>query len=178
MIFIDPSRLGFNNGVGRWTLSQTTFCNGSTPFVVDEWWCPTNVVVDKEFGSVVGISNGVCFLLNVERRASGLRFRGRSRNGCGWIIAGNVCSFGSSIIVACCCCCWSVGTFGRGEGSKRARSDWWAAAGGGGGGVGDVTLENEQVRAGGRGGGSDGPVRTRFALAEKSFVDKTFVVPK
>ncbi len=173
--FIDPSRLGFNGGVGRWTLSQTTFCNGSIPLLVDEWLCPTNVVVDNEFGSVVVRGNGVCFLLNVERRASGFRFRGRSRNGCCWIIAGKICSLGSSIIVVCC---WSIGTFGRGEGSKRARSDWWAAAGGGGGGAGDVTLENEQVRAGGRGGGRDGPVRARLPLAEKSFVDKIFAVPK
>ncbi len=174
--FTDPSRLGFNGGVGRWTLSQTTLCNGSRPFVVDEWLCPTNVVVDKEFGSVVAIGIGVCFLLNVERRASGLRFRGRSRNCCCcWIIVGKVCSFGSSIIVACS---WSGGAFGRGDERKRARIDWWAAAGGGGGGVGDVTLENEHVRAGGRGGGSDGPVRGRFELAQNSFADKIFVVPK
>ncbi len=121
------------------------------------------------------------FLLNVDRRVSGFIFLERwSLNGrCyGWIIVGNVCSFGSSIIVDCYCCCCSVRTFGRGEGSKRAKSDWWAVAGGGGGGVEDVTLENEHVRAGGRGGGRDGPVRARFELAEKSFVDKIFVVPK
>ncbi len=110
------------------------------------------------------------FLLNVDRRVSGFIFLERwSLNGrCyGWIIVGNVCSFGSSIIVDCYCCCCSVRTFGRGEGSKRAKSDWWAVAGGGGGGVEDVTLENEHVRAG---GGSDGPVRGRFEWAENSIL--------
>jgi hypothetical protein len=63
-VFIDPSRsrCGFIGGVGRWTLSQTTICNGSIPllpFIVEELLllCPINVVVDNEFG----IGNGVCF---------------------------------------------------------------------------------------------------------------------
>lgn len=71
----EPSRLGLRGGVGRGTLSQRTLCNGSTPPFC-EW--PTKVVVDIEFG----IGESVCFLLNVERRASGLVFRGRSRSCC------------------------------------------------------------------------------------------------
>ena len=62
--------------------------------------------------------------------------------------------------------------------------DWCAAAGGGGGGGGgggvdEVILENEHVRAGGRGGGSDGPRRARLAaLAPKSAPGTIFPVPK
>lgn len=176
---IEPSRFGFDGGVGRWTLSQTTLFNGSIPFEGDEWLlCPTNVVVENELGSGVVNGIGVCFLLNVDRRASGLVCRGRSRNGCCWTIVGKGCSWDSSVIVVG----WGdwsvvvVGAFGRGEERKRARIDWCAAAGGGGGG--DVTLENEHVRAGGRGGGNDGPVRGRFVFAQNSFADKIFVVPK
>ena len=175
---MEPSRFGLIGGIGRWILSQTTFCKGSMPLLVDGWFNATNVVVDRELGSVAVRGDGACFLLKVERRASGLAFRGRSRSGCWWRMTGTVGSWGSSAMGAWTCCCGSFDAFGRGEERNRARIDWWAAAGGGGGGVGEVTLENEHVRAGGRGGGSAGPSRARFVLLAKSVPTISFPAPR